>query len=645
MNTSDAARTVEPIVGSLDATVRLPGSKSITNRALVAAALARGESTLTGVGLSDDTRAMIGCLRQLGARIEIADRAVGVFGTAGSLTSPVDPLDANMSGTTARFVAPLLLLAGAGTITGHEQMRARPMGELVESLRQLGAEVSADSLPFSISVPDVLGSSVRIPADVSSQFVSGLLLSAPCFPRGLELALDGQVVSRPYIEMTLGVMAFFGAKSDWSGDRIRVEPTGFVGSEYVIEPDASTATYPLAAAAIVGGRVRVDGLGAASIQGDVGFSSVIEAMGADVFIEQSSIEVRGSGVLRAIDVDLGPMSDTAPTFGALAARAKGTSRATGIGFIRETKESDRVGGVVAELTRLGIDATVDADGFSVTGGRHGAGEVETYEDHRIAMAFGLLGLVDEPVTILDPGCVSKTFPGYFDMLAELQDSARTTPLVLAIDGPAGSGKSTVAALVAKRLRLPHLDTGAMYRSVTLAVLRSGVSIDNEQAVTRAAETSAIVVSSKLVTIEGEDVTADIRSPEVTAAVSPVAAISGVRRVLAAHQRMWAHRRGAAVVEGRDIGSAIFPEATMKVYLTASVKERARRRAAETGDTDLVAMEQRIAERDRIDSSREQDPLAIADDAIVIDSTDMDIRDVVAKIVSLWGGRRAEDGGR
>ncbi len=629
-------RTVTPIAGTLDADVRLPGSKSITNRALVAAALATGSSTLVGIGRSDDTDAMIMVLRALGVDIAVEGTVATVAGSGGELDAGAG-LDARQSGTTARFAAPLLVAAGGGRLDGHPQMRARPMADLVAAMRQLGASVDSDRLPMKVSIDGAVGARAEIPADVSSQFISALLLAGPALPDGLDLTLTGRPVSTPYIEMTLAVMAAFGVTVERSGDRYVVPPGGYTAVRYQVEPDASTATYPLAAAAMVGGRVRVEGLGRHSVQGDFGFADVIEAMGAAVHVDDQYVEVRGSGALRALTVDLGDMSDTAPTFGALAARAVGESHATGIGFIRTTKESDRVGATVTELERLGIEAAEEPDGFAVTGGSHHHAIVHTYDDHRMAMALSLLGLVEEPVTIDEPDCVAKTFPAFYDMIEDLRSSARTEPLVLAIDGPAGSGKSTVAAMVAERLRLPHLDTGAMYRAVSLLVHRRSIDLDDADAVMAAAKAADLVVERTGVWLDGEDVTNAIREPEVTAIVSPVAAIGSVRNLLVGEQRMWAGRRGAAVVEGRDIGSAVFPDATLKVFLTASVEERARRRAAEVGATDLEDMRRRIVERDEIDSTRQHDPLTVADGAHVIDSTTMSLAEVTDAIVALWEG--------
>ena len=630
-------QVVEPIIGALDADVTLPGSKSITNRALLTAGLADGVSTLTGVGLSSDTHAMIDSLVKLGVRIDVDEdqTTLVVHGVGGDLAAPSGPLDANMSGTTARFLLPVLGLVGTGVLTGHEQMQARPMDTLCAALRDLGAEVAHDSLPITISKP-VSGRAVEMTASVSSQFISALLLSAPRFPDGLQLSLSGTEVSRPYVDMTIAVMTSFGAHVEVSRSKISVAPTGYGATDYNIEPDASTATYPLAAAAIVGGRVRVLGLGPDSLQGDTEFSErVLEPMGATVVRGSDFVEVQGSGVLGAVSVDLGDMSDTAPTFAALAAKATGSSSVSGIGFIRTTKESDRVEGSVTELSRLGIEASIDEDGFTVTGGAHENATVQTYEDHRMAMAFALVGLTGGPVTIDDPSCVGKTFPGFWDMLETLRDTARATPRVLAIDGPAGSGKSTIAQLLATRLQIPHLDTGAMYRAVTYAVQASEVDTEDHDAVGEAARAAEIVVGKRAVFVDGTDVTKAIREPEVTAMVSAVAANPQVRTVLVEAQRVWARARGAAVVEGRDIGTAVFPEADVKIYLNASVEERARRRAEELGGADVEAIAKSIAERDHLDMTRETDPLMIADDATVVDSTSMSIDEVVERVAEIW----------
>lgn len=630
---------IEPIVGTLDSEVEVPGSKSITNRALVIAAMATGTSVLTGVGEGDDVEAMIACLGSLGVTTKRSESAIEIHGVAGSLNRPGRPLDANMSGTTARFVSPLLYLCG-GTMTAHPQMQARPMSSISNALRELGAEVDADHLPFRVEPPvdvrvDAERPTLEIGADVSSQFISGLLMLGPLLPHGLELVLVGTPVSRSYTAMTITVMESFGATVHLTERGFIIAGGGYVSRSYAIEPDASAATYPLAAAAIVGGRVRVKGLGSGSMQGDATFTQVIADMGARVRVTSEFTEVRGSGELRPVEVDLGDRSDTAPTFAALAARAQGRSAATGIGFIRTTKESDRVAGAVTELNRLGLSAGIDDDGFHVVGGPHLHAEVETYEDHRMAMAFGLLGLVDQPVTVQDPLCVEKTFPRYWEMLDQLRCEARSIPLVLAIDGPAGAGKSTVTRAVADALHVPFLDTGAMYRAIAHGALSNDVSLDDHDAITEVAEAATISLLDGAVLLNHVDVTKTIRTPEVTAAVSAVAAIPGVRRELVQRQRLWAQQRGAGVIEGRDIATAVFPDATLKIFLTATAEQRARRRSAETGQADMQAMISDIERRDQFDSTRAMDPLRKATDALEIDSSELTVTEVVDLIIDQW----------
>jgi 3-phosphoshikimate 1-carboxyvinyltransferase len=420
-------RRVVPLDAPLDATVRVPGSKSITNRALVTAALAEGTSTLTGVLFADDTEAMLEALGHLGVGLEV-DRAaatVVVAGTGGNLPAGPLALDARMSGTTARFLAPLLA-AGPGPyrLDGAEQMRSRPMRDGFDALSLLGAEVEAEQqpghLPATISRGAPAASNeVRLRADASSQFVSGLLLSAPLRPAGLVVRMDGDVVSRPYLDLTVAVMAAFGVEVDQPDERSFVVPPGpYRSADLAIEPDASAASYFFAAPLIAGGRVRVVGLGRGAVQGDLRFVDVLEQMGADVSRGDDHIEVRSSGALHGVTADLTDFSDTAQTLAVTAVFADGPTHVTGIGFIRR-KETDRVGAVVAELRRCGIDATEDVDGFTITPGEPAPATVRTYDDHRMAMSFALLGLRAPGIEIADPGCVAKTFPGFWDVFDSL----------------------------------------------------------------------------------------------------------------------------------------------------------------------------------------------------------------------------------
>ena len=404
-------------------TAHVPGSRSITNRALVCAALAPGTSTLEGILDADDTEAMLDCLGALGIAVRVDGDVAEVDGCGGSPPPGPRSLQTRLSGTTTRFVVPLCALgAGTYTVDGSGAMRRRPMSDLLSALRDLGVEIrdTDGHLPITVDASGgIEGGSVSIRGDSSSQFLSGLLLSAPAMRRGLEVRVEGPLKSRPFVDMTRAVMRAFGATV--TGDR--VEPGGYVPTHYRIEPDALSACYFWAAAAITGSTVVVDGIGAGSIQGDVAFVDVLERMGCRIEKGPTHISVTGPARLRAVEVDMSDISDQAPTLAVVAAFAEGTTRAGGVGFIRR-KESDRIAAVVTELSRLGVPAAEEPDGFLVHGRRPRAGAVETYDDHRIAMSFALAGLVVPGIEILDPEVVGKTFPGYFGELARFRAQMR-----------------------------------------------------------------------------------------------------------------------------------------------------------------------------------------------------------------------------
>ena len=431
---------IEPLAAPPDAVVRLPGSKSITNRAVLCAALAEGETRIEGALFADDTEAMFTALRALGADLDLdpAGEAVTVRG-AGGLPEPGRAaaaggaageivVDARMSGTTGRFLAPV---AATGrrpvVIDGHPQLRGRPFGDLVDGLRGLGVEVEAPAgpgcLPLRVTGPMRHGETA-VAVDRSSQFLSGLMLAAPLTGAGLSIRLTSESVSRPYVEMTATVMEAFGAAVETTPDRVRVAGGGYRSpAVYRVEPDATAASYFWAAAAVTGGTVRVAGLGRSSPQGDVGFARVLERMGATVEVDGHGLAVTG-GPLTGIEVELGEMSDTAPTLAVVAAVAAGSTAVRGIGFIR-AKESDRIGAVVSGLRRCGVDAFEDPDGFTVSPRHAPAGAlIRTHDDHRLAMAFSVLGLAAGGMRIENPGCVAKTFPGFYRTLDRLRGGGR-----------------------------------------------------------------------------------------------------------------------------------------------------------------------------------------------------------------------------
>lgn len=418
---------IAPLEVPPDATVTLPGSKSITNRALICAALASGETTLTGALFADDTEAMVEAVRSLGAEVICTPEkaAMRIRGTAGTVGTPEGAVvDARMSGTTGRFVAPVLALSERPvTLDGHPQLRARPFGDLADSLRRLGAHVEfpsgGDGLPMSIRGP-IRSGDTSVAADRSSQFLSGLMLAAPLVPGGLRIHVAGAIVSRSYVEMTAEVMRAFGSAVEVGDQEVRIEGKGYQPlGRFEVEPDASSASYFMAAAAVTRGTVRVEGLGSGSVQGDTRFAALLADMGAGVDQDVAGTRVTG-GPLRGVDVDLSDMSDTAPTLGAVAAVAGTPTTVRGIGFVRG-KESDRIAAVVSELRRCGVEARELADGFAVVPPPVPVGaRVRTYDDHRIAMAFSVLGLVVPGMQIENPGCVAKTFPGFYETLEALR---------------------------------------------------------------------------------------------------------------------------------------------------------------------------------------------------------------------------------
>ena len=410
-----------PIVG----TVRPPGSKSITNRALVCAALAKGTSRLTGVLDSQDTRVMAEGLRALGIGLESdwAGERITVHGCDGRIPASAATLDCAASGTTMRFLSAICGLGhGRYHLDGTPRMRQRPIGDLLAALRGLGIDATAESPgdcpPVVIRSAGLAGGATVVHGSTSSQFASGLAMAGPCMPQGLEITFAGTLVSTPYLEMTRRVMTAFGADCHATGPRHwRIAAGGYTGGDYRIEPDASAASYFLAAAALTGGRVTVAGLSRDSLQGDVDFCTALERMGCTVGWDDSGVTVAGRAA-RGIDIDMNAISDTVPTLAVVALFAGSPTTIRNVAHIRD-KETDRIGDLARELVRLGARVHETHDGLTIDPvALHGA-ELSTYDDHRMAMSLALVGLRIDNVVIRDPACVGKTFPGYWATLATL----------------------------------------------------------------------------------------------------------------------------------------------------------------------------------------------------------------------------------
>lgn len=418
-------RTVSRLTAAPEGIVAVPGSKSIANRALVCAALARGRSELSNVPDGDDTAAMLASLRCLGLDAELDDGHVSIEGVGTAWSAEPRTLHAGLAGTTSRFVTALAALGpGPITIDGDPPLRRRPFGPLHDALSQLGVQVRTGELPGTLPVtvqgPPSSGR-VSVRGDVSSQYVTALMLVGPYLPGGLELRLTSELVSRPYVELTAAVMTWFGAEGVAVGDEIIVvEPGEYRPANVFVEPDASSASYPLAIAAITGGSVEVRGLGADALQGDAAFADLLDEMGCAVERRADRVRVTGSGHLRGIDVDMADISDLVPTLAVVAACAESPTRIRGVGFIRE-KESNRLADLAAELTRLGVRISETDDGLEIepSRGTLHPGTVATHHDHRLAMAFGVLGTVVGGVSVEEPAVVSKSWPGFWAMLDAL----------------------------------------------------------------------------------------------------------------------------------------------------------------------------------------------------------------------------------
>ncbi len=417
-----AAIEIQPC-GPVDARIRPPGSKSITNRALVCAALAEGKSVLEEALDSEDTRVMIEALRKLGLRPkhDPAARQVTLPGGGGKVPVGDADIDVGNSGTTLRFLTAMLTLGhGNFRLDGTARMRQRPVSDLLDALGSLGADV-LDELgtgcpPVRVHARGLPGGRAVVAGSISSQFLSALLMAAPCAQGPVELAVEGELVSKPYVRMTLEVMEAFGVavgreafESFWLDGAQR-----YVARCYSIEPDASAASYFFAAAAITGGRVTVEGLSQRSLQGDVAFCDCLAQMGCEVGYEEQAVTIRG-GRLRGVEVDMNAISDTVPTLAAVALFAEEPTTIKHVGHIRH-KETDRIAALAAELRKLGAEVEERPDGLTIRPGPLRGAAIDTYDDHRMAMSLGLAGLRVPGVKIRNPECTAKTYPGFFDDL-------------------------------------------------------------------------------------------------------------------------------------------------------------------------------------------------------------------------------------
>jgi len=648
---------------------QVPGSKSITNRALILAALADGETLFTGALFSRDTRILITALQSLGFVVSADEAActIRIAGLGGRIPHARAKIHIGNAGTAARFLTAFLALApdGCYELDGDEAMRARPMRGLLDALTAGGCRAlqpdgsPSTGFPFTLHTTAKLGR-LEVDASASSQLLSALLMVLP-LSAGASVSMKGSTVSEPFVEMTARMCAQFGrplerlADGSWTCPA----PGAYVAQPtYAIEPDATAASYFIALPAVTGYRasIRIEGYADGGLQGDTAFAKVAAACGATLKPANGTLVTESWSGIRGGDFDFNAFSDTFLTLATIATLADGPVKIRGIAHTRK-QETDRVLAMATELERLGIkvaptaaELRTDETLSSLTVfpskaalrrvAADGPITIHTYEDHRMAMSFGVLGSFDlfgdgRPwIAIEDPACTAKTFPHFFEALEGL----RTNFVRVSVDGGAASGKSSTSRRLAQKHGLLHVDTGAHYRSLTRALLLAGASADDPVSVRAALSKlrigSRVIVRqgarSSALTLDGtlpDD--ADLRAPEVNASVSKIAALPSVRTFLLEYQRSQVklasdHGFAGVVMEGRDIGSVVLPDAEVRIFLEADADARAQRRAAE-GQSDQVT------QRDHLDATRKTAPMICPTGAHRLDNTHKSLEEVVAEI--------------
>ncbi|MES2771332.1 MAG: 3-phosphoshikimate 1-carboxyvinyltransferase [Pseudomonadota bacterium] len=700
-----------PQLLSARGSVRLPGSKSISNRVLLLAALAEGTTEIRDLLISDDTRHMLDALSKLGVRLsqessagnatnhedastlwqntgaaarameagketekaaETKEGALFVHGVGGVFPQHQAELFLGNAGTAFRsLTAALALLGGTDNhfkLSGIARMHERPIGDLVDALRQVGAEIrytQNDGFPpleiFSRQAQANLAASqqLKVRGDVSSQFLTGILMALPLLGSDASVEVIGELISKPYIEITLAIMARFGVqvqRQGWQGFSVSAGAKYRSPGVVYVEGDASSASYFLALGALAGGPVRVEGVGQDSIQGDVRFAEALAQMGAQIkqganWIEAaapaSQNSAQSSAKLRGISLDCNAIPDAAMTLAVAALFAEGTTTLSNIASWR-VKETDRIAAMQTELRKLGASVEVGADFIRITppatASDWRAAAIDTYDDHRIAMCFSLAS-VATPLRINEPQCVSKTFPDYFATFRQL---GTLTP-VIAIDGPSASGKGTVAARVAAALGWHYLDSGALYRLTALAAQHAGVAWDDEVGVAAVASRLNVVFGAQDISLIVTDARTGaehamananerMRSESISSGASQIAALPAVRAALLLRQRAFRCAPGL-VADGRDMGSVVFPDAAHKIYLTADLEVRATRRYKQLIEKGIAAtmppLLQDLRDRDERDTQRHAAPLRQSKDAKYLDTTQLSIDNAVAQVLAWY----------
>lgn len=652
-----------PALDSASGTVTLPGSKSISNRVLLLAALSEGTTELQDLLDSDDTRVMLNALRELGCRLQHHGTGLQVSGIGGQAPSQELDLFMGNAGTAMRPLTAALALMGArAQLHGVPRMHERPIADLVDALRQLGCRIdyagNEGYPPLSLQGHEGLrlDKPIQVRGDVSSQFLTALLLALPLVAtQDIVVEVVGELISKPYIEITLNLLQRFGVHVSREGWQRFTVPAGSRYSSpgvLPVEADASSASYFIALGAIASvDGVRIQGVGADSIQGDIRFIDAARAMGADVSSGPNWVQTRrGAWPLKAIDLDCNQIPDAAMTLAAMALYADGPSTLRNIASWR-VKETDRIVAMAAEARKLGATVEEGPDWIRIEPIQQWrSASIHTYDDHRIAMCFSLAAFnpAKLPVRIEDPKCVAKTFPDYFEALFSL--SMSTGVPVITIDGPTASGKGTLAALVAAQLGYHYLDSGALYRLTALASLQAGLSLEpaNEAAIAELARHLPVAFEGERVLLSKTNVSEQIRTEEAGMNASKVSAMPLVRQALVELQASF-QRLPGLVTDGRDMGTVIFPSAELKVFLTASAEKRAERRhkqlISKGISTTIDTLRADLEARDARDTQRSVAPLKPAEDALQLDNSLLSIDESVAQVMSWWQSKQVFGPGR
>jgi 3-phosphoshikimate 1-carboxyvinyltransferase len=651
-----------PALDSAAGRLTLPGSKSISNRVLLMAALCEGQTTVHDLLDSDDTRVMLDALSALGCGVDRSGHTVVIDGLGGRKRTMQADLFMGNAGTAIRpLTAALAVLGGDYTLKGIARMHERPIGDLVDALRQLGCSIDylgqSGYPPLRIGQPKLqLDQPIQVRGDVSSQFLTALLMAMPLVAqRDIVIEVVGELISRPYIEITLNLLERFHVNVVREGWQRFTIPAGSQlrsPGQVHVEADASSASYFIALGAIAGvhDSVRVMGVGADSIQGDIRFMDAARSMGAAIESGPNWLEIRrGLWPLKAIDLDCNHIPDAAMTLAVMALYAVGPSTLRNIASWR-VKETDRIAAMACELRKLGATVEEGTDFIRITPPPSPSdwrpASIHTYDDHRVAMCFSLAAFnpAQVPVRIEDPKCVAKTFPDYFEALFSLAAARPHTVPVICVDGPTASGKGTLASKLAQSLGYHLLDSGALYRITAQAALEAGLVLDTDHQ-DRIADLCGqldIRFSGEQVWLNGNDISEAIRTEAAGMNASKVSALPAVRRALVALQHSFRKLPGL-VADGRDMGTVIFPNAPLKVYLTASAEQRAQRRYSQLISKGISAtladLRADLQARDERDMSRAVAPLKPAQDAMLLDNSELSIEESVDLVLNWWQSRQ------